>query len=408
MKRLIVALSTLGLLAFAPVSPSIHAQTVSAPPSGTALHYAVVDLGTLGGNFTQGYGISATGHVGAGSTLPDGSFHAALWTPWDGLRDLGTLGGPNSVADTPNRQNEVPVFSELPGTDAYNENFCLFGTNHLCVGAVWKDGELRQLPTLGGNNAAAWAVNDYGVVAGFSETRRADQSCKNSVLSQQFRYKPVIWDPDGKIHRLALIPGDTVGFAFAINNRGQVVGASGQCSNTSVPPGPNAPHAVLWEPDGQPIDLGSLGGPGAEPNVADSINDRGEVVGGSMAKDGTVHTFLWTRTTGMMDIGAFPNAIVTVAGCCNTNNNVGQIVGFAIDGTTFNSTAFLWQNWTFTDLNTLIPQNSGWTLQNAASINDAGEITGYGLIDGQTHGFLLLPCDRAHTETSGCAGFATR
>ncbi len=44
-----------------------------------------------------------------------------------------------------------------------------------------------------------------------------------------------------------------------------------------------------------------------------------------------------------------------------------------------------------TDLNTLIPPNSGWILTEARGINDAGQITGTGTINGETHAFLLTP-----------------
>lgn len=37
--------------------------------------------------------------------------------------------------------------------------------NHLCLGAVWKDGVMKRLKTLGGNNVMAWALNDRGEVA---------------------------------------------------------------------------------------------------------------------------------------------------------------------------------------------------------------------------------------------------
>ena len=51
-------------------------------------------------------------------------------------------------------------------------------------------------------------------------------------------------------------------------------------------------------------------------NVADAINNRGDVVGGALSpKDGTIHAFLWTEDTGMQDLGAFPGAFVTVAPC---------------------------------------------------------------------------------------------
>ncbi len=382
----------------------LNAQPVPAK-AGPAPHvtYAVIDLGAFGGDFSQGYGIGDNGHIGAGSTLADGTFHAALWTPRSGLIDLGTLGGPNSAANTPNLLDQLPMQSEVSAVDPYNENFCMFFTDHLCEAAVWRGGHMRQLPTLGGNNAEAWAVNNFGEVAGFSETRVKDATCASSLPSQVFQYQAVTWDREGRVRALRPPRGDTVGFGFAINDWGQVVGASGQCANTAIPPGPNAPHAVLWEADGRAIDLGSLSGtPGAEPNVADSINDLGEVVGGSRAKDGTIHPFLWTRATGMMDLGAFPGAVVTVPPCCNTNNNRGQIVGFSIDGGTGNSRAFLWQNWHMVDLNTLVSPDSGWSLQSAASINDAGEITGWGMIDGNVHGFLAVPCDRAHREVAGC------
>ena len=43
------------------------------------------------------------------------------------------------------------------------------------------------------------------------------------------------------------------------------------------------------------------------------------------------------------------------------------------------------------DLNTLISKDSGWLLSEATSINDAGQIVGYGLKLGELHGFLLTP-----------------
>ena len=43
------------------------------------------------------------------------------------------------------------------------------------------------------------------------------------------------------------------------------------------------------------------------------------------------------------------------------------------------------------DLNTLIDPLSGWELSAATAINDAGQITGYGVIGGQNHAFLLTP-----------------
>jgi hypothetical protein len=46
------------------------------------------------------------------------------------------------------------------------------------------------------------------------------------------------------------------------------------------------------------------------------------------------------------------------------------------------------------DLNTPILSDSGQDLQAVAWINDAGQITGFGLINNEIHAFLATPCDR--------------
>jgi hypothetical protein len=48
--------------------------------------------------------------------------------------------------------------------------------------------------------------------------------------------------------------------ALWINDLGQAVGVSGRCGNTNLPGVAYGPHAVLWEKDGTPIDLGNLVG----------------------------------------------------------------------------------------------------------------------------------------------------
>ena len=93
----------------------------------------------------------------------------------------------------------------------------------------------------------------------------------------------------------------------------------------------------------------------------------------------------------MRDLGRFPGSIATGPPCCHTINNYGVIVGISIDATTYNERAIIWQGKTAVDINTLIPQNSGWYLECAQGINDAGEIVGFGTINGSTHAFRLTP-----------------
>jgi probable HAF family extracellular repeat protein len=132
-------------------------------------------------------------------------------------------------------------------------------------------------------------------------------------------------------------------------------------------------ESYLWERDGTPKDLGTLGDANNTMfNVASSINDLDEVNGTSQYTDGTVHSFLWTSAIGMQDIGTLPGAFATIALTGHSINNRGQVVGFSIDRN--GSTAFLWQNNVIRDLNTLTPADSTLHLLNAESINDDGEI----------------------------------
>lgn len=396
MKTTLLTTSLLGLLAVA----ATQMAAAQLPTSGT-VRYTVTDLGTLGGAGTNSSAFddnNAGWVAGSGNLTPEGPQHAFVWYGRGPLIDTGTLGGPNSEADGPNLWGQVPIVSETASADPNGEDFCGFGDHIQCLAAIWKNGKLAALPTLpGGHNAEALGINDLGQIIGFSETGVADSTCATTMPSQVLRYQAAIWELTGKIRELRPLNGDTVGFAFGINDEGQAVGTSGLCSNTEVPLlQPMGVHALLWERDGTPRDLGTLGGVS---NVATSVNNAGQVVGATQFSDGTVRSFFWTRNKGMRDIGALPGAVLTVAPCCNTLNDRGQVAGFWLDSD-FNPSAFLWQNGVITDLNDLIPKNSPWQLLFAQAINDAGEIVGQGVINGELHAFVAIPTvGDAATET---------
>ncbi|HTB13483.1 MAG TPA: hypothetical protein VK752_18010 [Bryobacteraceae bacterium] len=376
MKTILFRTTLAGMLA----SYVLQAQNAS-----PAVHYTVKDLGTLGGTFSTAFGINNAGSVGGTMALPGGNTDASLSGVGGAKRDLGTLDGPNAQASGPNGANELAVLSEISKPDPLSEDFCGFGDHLICLGAIWR-GALRPLPTLGGDNAMAFALNNRSQVIGVAENSTHDALCP---APQLLDFKPVVWGPaPNAITALPTLPGDTVGFALGINDLGQVVGSTGDCSNTVVTAvGLLAgPHAVLWE-NGSAIDLGNLGG--KTMGKAAAINNRGEVAGFSDLADGTVHSFLWTRDAGMHDLGALNGDVLgDPAGI----NNSTQVVGGSCDSSG-NCRAFLWQSNVLSDLNSLIPADSPLYLVYALGINDVGEIVGFAVETntGDVHAYVATP-----------------
>ncbi len=58
----------------------------------------MIDLGTLGGTFSQARAVNNVGQVVGRSRTSKGDLHAFLWTATDGMVDMGTLGGDDAQA----------------------------------------------------------------------------------------------------------------------------------------------------------------------------------------------------------------------------------------------------------------------------------------------------------------------
>ena len=78
-------------------------------------------------------------------------------------------------------------------------------------------------------------------------------------------------------------------------------------------------------------------------------------------------------------------------------------MGTSEDCSGFGFRAFLWENGSIVDLNSLAPPGSQLTLQFALNINDHGEIA-VASADavGNGHAVLLVPCDENHSNIEGC------
>lgn len=354
--------------------------------------YIVTDLGTLGGTVGSANGINYEGRVAGAATLANGNSRAFLSGP-GGMYDLGTLGGPNSSESGLNGSAQIAAYAETSKTDPLSENFCGFGTSNVCLAAIW-NGTMTALPTLGGTNGIAYAINNQGQVAGAAETTTKDPTC---VSPQALQFEAVLWGPAGQVQELPPLPGDTVGAAMWLNNYGQVAGSTGTCASGGLTPDFTGTHAVLWQ-NGVPTNLGNLGG--AMVTTAQSINDLGEVVGcadlaGEVPGFPFVqfHGFLWTQAAGMLDLGTVGTDFTSFAAGIN---NVGQVTGASCDEMG-NCRATVWQNKTMMDLNALVPANSPLYLTFASVINDAGEIAGQAMdkTTGELHAFVATPTSAA-------------
>jgi len=333
----------------------------------------LTDLGALpNGQGSGALWINEKGEIAGVSE--NGLIDPLLGTPevravvWRGgqIVDLGTLGGNESLANSINDYGQIAGFAANTILDPFS--LAGFGTQTRAV--LWENGVARELGTLGGNNSLAFAVNNRGQVIGMSYTNSIPNSTTGIPTTD-----PFLWE-NGKMVDLGSL-GGTFGAPNFINQIGQIVGQMNLAGDLSG-------HPFLWD-RGSLKDLGTLGGDNGEANW---VNDSGEVVGGADYPGGALHhAFLWKQGV-MKDLGVVADDKCSSAFSINSK---GQIVGDSgMCGVQVH--AFLWENGTMIDLNTLIPP--GVQLFVAYYINDLGEIACEGYVPGEEHSihdFLLIP-----------------
>jgi probable HAF family extracellular repeat protein len=298
------------------------------------------------------------------------------------LIDLGTLGGLNSWMNWGeiNDFGQIVGMSETNVPDPNGEDVCGFGTHLTCRPFLWQFFHMSALPTLGGNNGQASAINDRGQIVGFAETTSEDSGCPPQRIQL-----PVLWEK-GKAQPLPTVDGDPDGDALWINNKGQAVGESANCSQTII-------HAVSWG-NGTPSALPDF----ETGSIAYGINERGQIVGTVGSSDGTTqYGALWQNGI-LTNLGTLPGDFAAIA---TGINNRGQVVGSTWDSSFNWSHAFIWQDGVMTDLNTLFPASSNLYATMANKINDRGQISGMATVltgpnaGKEIHAFLATPVNQS-------------
>lgn len=271
------------------VAESINASGVAAGVGTAESHYraalfengSATQLRPVGGDDSEGYGINDAGQV-VGETeinqlyLGQNITRAFLWLPTPaygllaGMHDLGTLGGPYSIANEINNAGQVVggASALLPGGATPWRAF------------IWQNGTMSSLGTLGGDASEALAVNNLGRVAGKSQPTGSQS------------YHAFFWRSGYGMADLGTL-GGAQSFGHDLNDADVVVGYSELSEVTGTIDLPIR-RAFVWL-NGQMTALptlpigpppGGAYGPDNIHTIANGVNNAGVIVGESFPNGG--------------------------------------------------------------------------------------------------------------------------
>lgn len=232
---------------------------------------------------------------------------------------------------------------------------------------IYRGGAFELLGTFGGRDSFGFDINDAGLAVGYAYTPGPTPDISGG--QHAFIYR------DGTLEDIGARMGTGDTSAAAINEAGDVIGYS------TI----RTLRGLFLYRNGAATIFSTRG-------FAYDINDAGQVVGGGLGgnDDGSGHAFVY-RNGSLQELGTLGSQYTfSVAYAIN---NRGQIVGQSSFSffTNENQRAVIFEGSAPTDLNTLIAPGSGWLVTSAVGINEAGQIVGTGQLNGQPRAFLLTP-----------------
>jgi hypothetical protein len=334
-----------------------------------SLRFDVVDLGDLGGGAARALAVSDAGVIVGASLTAEGTVASFAWSG-------GTI-----------ERLEVPGGLEQGAAYAVNPEGVIAGTGASAERsfAVRMGARAETLGGLGGRMASGYGVSANGTVVG-------------SAADGSGTLRPAVWPAGSEQADLLSIGG--AGEAYGVSSSGLAVGAlvegdgtqrafagervldgearayavndAGEVVGTLLDEGGGVP--VVWR--GGQVDV--LGG-GAT-GEALGINDAGWIVGTSSPPSAgkTDARAAWRARGAAPPADRWGSADLLRGGLSKGSELTG-------------SSAFLFWNDGFVDLNALIPPDSGWQLVEARDVNESGVVVGWGLREGVARAFALVP-----------------
>lgn len=251
----------------------------------------------------------------------------------------GCVDQPDAVAPGASRQAAVGVPSSAMLTSATS---VVVGPYTITIT------DLGLLP--GGTYSSGYSLNNTGLVAGMA----------TNVSGGLER---VLWS-NGALATIPNFDPSSTLLPAKLNDRGDLI------LNEAF--GKSSVHVAIWrDPGGAYHQLPPFPGGDALRVYARGINGVGLITGTVREPNlaVTLHGVLWQDGAFLQDLGA-------MSGYQSTDpqdiNDLGQVVGIATNTTNFNTTAFRWQNGSFTNLGALAPGAAS----SALATNNTGTIVG--------------------------------
>ena len=278
---------TVAFLTFLAACQDYSGPVIREPESflsrNTAASFSIIDLGTLGGDYSIALGINQLTEVVGLSKVASGELHAFKWTQSTGMVDLGVSGSYNVGYSVDPFSSTVGYYRTPVGTlHAYR---------------ITASGSMTDLGVLpGGQESWAEDASTLGstqtgptgppYVTGYSQVHIPDPTSPSGparsnmwIVIHAFRWTPA----EGMVDLGA--GGGLHSFGFGVNEFGDVVG---QIVNIQ-----GEDRAFYWTENSGFYNLGTLGGP---TSFANAVTKCGNAVGGSEDAAGNMHAVLWSHS----------------------------------------------------------------------------------------------------------------